>query len=302
MAGSASSTARSRSAAASCLFCFADGGIGLLAVRVADDLGVRLDAGDVVADLVDPVVLAGVLEEVLLPPPGLQPGQDLRRARLEVGGQDLQHDLPALEQRELPGVAVVLDLHGLLSPGDLPPPPAGRDRGDDREHGRDGQRRPPVADPVHVLVAAVPEHLRIRAAAVEPEHDLRARRRGLLQLRQRLGQRDRQPGRLPGHEADRPPVMRGDVGVRAAPFRLAALVVPALGDRLGAGVGDEVVIDVVHTGGDRVRGQHRAGGHLLQRQRIGRIRDRGQRRPQGPQVRQHRQPGQRPRARRRSGA
>ena len=92
--------------------------------------------------------------------------------------------MPALEQGELPGVAVVLDLHGLLSPGDFPAPPAGRDRGDDREHGRDGQRRPPVADPVHVLVAAVPEHLRIRAAAVEPHHDRRARRRGLPQLRQ----------------------------------------------------------------------------------------------------------------------
>ena len=88
--------------------------------------------------------------------------------------------------------------------------------------------------------------------------------------------------------------MRGDVGVRAAPFRLAALVVPALADRLGAGVGDEMVIDVVHPGGDRVGGQHRGGEHPLQRQRVGRVGDRGQPRPQGPQVRQHRQPGQRP--------
>ena len=253
MAGSASSTARSRSAAASCLFRLVDGGIGLLAGRVIDDLGVGLDTGDVVADLVDPVVLAGVFEEVLLPPPGLQPGQDLRRARAGIRGQDLQGDLAVLEQGELPGFAVVLELDGFLCPGDLPPPPADGDGSDDREHGRDGQRRPPVADPVHVLLPAVPEHLRIRAAAVEPEHDRRARRRGLLQFRQRLGQRDRQPGRLPGHEAHRPPVMRGDVGVRAAPFRLAALVVPALGDRLGAGVGDEMVIDVVHPGGDRVR-------------------------------------------------
>ena len=126
----------------------------------------------------------------------------------------------------------------------------------------DGQRRPPVADPVHVLFPAVPEHLRIRPAPVEPQHDRRARRRGLPQLRQRLGQRDRQAGRLPGHEQHRPPVMRGDVGVRAASLRLAALVVPALGDRLGAGVGDEMVIDVIDPGGDRVGGQHRPGGHL----------------------------------------
>ena len=83
---------------------------------------------------------------------------------------------------------------------------------------------------------------------------------GLFQFRQRLGQRDRQPGRLPGHEAHRPPVMRGHVGVRAAPFRLAALVVPALRDWFRAGVGDEMVIDVIHPGGHRVGGQHRPGG------------------------------------------
>ena len=58
----------------------ADGGVRLVAGGVADQLRVRLDAGQVVADLVYAVVLAGVLEEVLLPPPGLQPGQDLRRA------------------------------------------------------------------------------------------------------------------------------------------------------------------------------------------------------------------------------
>src|ERR1019366_7508445 len=54
----------------------ADRGVGL----VAGELGVRLDAGQVVADLVYAVVLAGVLEEVLFPPPGFQPGQDVRRA------------------------------------------------------------------------------------------------------------------------------------------------------------------------------------------------------------------------------
>ena len=123
-----------------CLFCFADGGVGLLAGRVINDLGVRLDAGDVVADLVYPVVLRGVLEEVLLPPPGLQPGQDLRRAGIKVRGEDLQGDLPVLEQRDLPGLAVVLDLHGLLGPGDLAGLAAAGDGGDDRQARRDRQR------------------------------------------------------------------------------------------------------------------------------------------------------------------
>ena len=82
----------------------ADGGGGGLAGRVIHDLGVRLDAGEVVADLVDPVVLAGVLQEVLLPPPGLQPGQDVRRAGIKVGGEDLQGDPAVLEQGDLPGL------------------------------------------------------------------------------------------------------------------------------------------------------------------------------------------------------
>src|SRR5208283_1110011 len=61
-----------------------DGGVGGLAGRVLGDLGVRLDGGGVVADLVYAVVLAGVLVEVLRPPPGLQPVQDLRRAGIAV--------------------------------------------------------------------------------------------------------------------------------------------------------------------------------------------------------------------------
>jgi hypothetical protein len=47
----------------------ADGGVRVVAGGVADQLGVRLDAGQVVADLVYAVVLAGVLEKVLFPPP-----------------------------------------------------------------------------------------------------------------------------------------------------------------------------------------------------------------------------------------
>ena len=88
--------------------------------------------------------------------------------------------------------------------------------------------------------------------------------------------------------------MRGHVGVRAASFCPAPLVVPALGDRLGAGVGDEVVIDVVHAGDHRVRGQHRGREHPLQLQRVGPVGDRGQPRAQRPQTGQRGQPGQRP--------
>ena len=46
-----------------------DGRVGLVAGRVADQFRVRPGGGEVVADLVYPVVLAGVLEEVLFPPP-----------------------------------------------------------------------------------------------------------------------------------------------------------------------------------------------------------------------------------------
>ena len=84
-------------------------------------------------------------------------------------------------------------------------------------------------------------------------------RDGFLQLRQGLRQRDGQPGRRAGHEAHRPPVVGGDVRVRPAFLRPAPLVVPALADRFRPGVGDEVVIDVVHAGGHRVRVQHRLG-------------------------------------------
>ena len=272
----------------------ADGGVRLVAGGVADQLGVRLDAGQVVADLVYAVVLAGVPEEVLLPPPGLQPGQDVRRAGAEVRGQDLQGDPAVLEQGDLPGLAVVLELHRLLGPGDLPGPAGVGDGGDDGQRRGDGERGAPVGDPVHLLVAAVREDLRVGAAAVEADHDRRARAGGLLQFRQRFGQRDAEPGGLPGDETHRPPVVRGDVGVRAALLRPAALVVPAFRDRLGPGIGNEVVIDVVHAGGHRVRGQHRRGEHALQRHRVSTVGDPCQGRPQGAQAGQRAQPGQRP--------
>src|ERR1039457_5501268 len=116
----------------------ADGGGGSLARRVAGHLGVGLDGGDVVADGVDAVVGGGVLEEVLLPPPGLQPGQDRRGAGTEVGGEDLQGDVAVLEQGDLAGVAVVLELDGLLGPGDLAGPGARGGGGPGRQCGRGG--------------------------------------------------------------------------------------------------------------------------------------------------------------------
>ena len=216
------------------------------------------------------------------------------RAGAVVGGEDLQHRPAVLEQGELPGFAVLLELHLLLSPGDLAGLAADGDRGQDRQHRRDSQRCPPVGHPVHLLLAAVLEDLRVGAAAVEADHDLRARPGGLLQLGQRLRQGHGQPGRLAGHEAHRPPVVRGDVRVRAAFLCPAPLVVPPLADRFRPGVGDEVVIDVVHPGQHRVGGEHRGGEHPLQPQRVGAVGDAGQRRAQGPQVRQRRQPGQRP--------
>ena len=106
---------------------------------------------------------------------------------MAVGGQDLQGDVTALEQGDLPGVAVVLELHRLLGPGDLAGPAAVGDRCDDRQRRGDGERGAPVGDPVHLLAAAVREDLRVGAAAVEPEHDLRAGPGGFLQLGQRCG-------------------------------------------------------------------------------------------------------------------
>ena len=85
------------------------------------------------------------------------------------------------------------------------------------------------------------------------------------------------------------------MGVRAASLGAAALVVPALADRLGAGIGDEMVIDVIHPRDHRVRGQHRRRERGLQRNRVGAVSDRGQLRPQGPQPRQRPEPRQRPR-------
>ena len=55
---------------------------------------------------------------------------------------------------------------------------------------------------------------------------------------------------------------------------MPALGVPALGHRLGALVGDEVIIDVIHVQAGSVGGQHRRAELTLQRQRVARLGDR----------------------------
>src|ERR1039457_4738113 len=195
------------------------GGVpGSLAGRVINDLGVGLDGGGVVADLVDSVVRGRIFEEVLLAPPGLEPVQDVGGAGIKVGGEG----------------------------------------------------RAAVGDPVDVLVAAVAEHLRVGAAPVESEHDLRAGAGGPLQLGQGQGQGHGQAGRLAGDKAHGPAVGGGDVGVGVSFLGPAPLVVPALPDRLGPRIGDEVVIDVVDAGQRRGGGEHRGGERGLQRGRVGR--------------------------------
>ena len=66
--------------------------------RVRGYLGVHRDLGGVIADLVDAVVLRRVLEEVSSRHRDFSQPEDVRRARIEVGGQDLQHDLAVFEQ------------------------------------------------------------------------------------------------------------------------------------------------------------------------------------------------------------
>ena len=88
--------------------------------------------------------------------------------------------------------------------------------------------------------------------------------------------------------------MGGHVRVRPAPLSPAPLVVPPLRHGLRAGIGHEVVVDVVHAGGHRVGGEHRRREQRLQPQRVARVGDPGQLRAQRPQPRQRRQAGQRP--------
>ena len=75
---------------------------------------------------------------------------------------------------------------------------------------------------------------------------------------------------------------------------MPALGVPALGHRLGALVGDEVIIDVIHVQAGSVGGQHRRAELTLQRQRVARLGDRRKPGPQRAQAGEPADPGQDP--------
>src|SRR5664280_1324565 len=111
---------------------------------------------------------------------------------------------------------------------------------------------------------------------VEPQQhrDVRADHRP--QLGQHPGQGRAEPGRLTGPEHHGPAAGIDQQRVVPAGPRVAAFGVPALGDRPGAGVGHEVVIDEVHAVPGRVRSQHRGGERALHLQRVGAVGQRGQ--------------------------
>ena len=121
-----------------------------------------------------------------------------------------------------------------------------------------------------------------------------SRREDVLQLGQGGGQGGGKPGRLAVGEAHRPAPVVGDDGAGAAGLGVAALGVPALGYRLGALVGDEVVIDVVHVQARGVGGQHRRAELALQRERVAGIGDRRKPGPQRAQAGEPADPGEDP--------
>jgi len=73
------------------------------------------------------VVGGQVLERVLDPPAAAQPGQQRRRGRGEIAGEDLQHRGVVFEQGELPRRAVAVDLDHVVGQGDRLAGSAGSD-------------------------------------------------------------------------------------------------------------------------------------------------------------------------------
>ena len=175
--GAVSRAASSRSAAASAASASRSRVRAALRPGVGDQVVVIFGAGVVVAQPVDAVVGLQVLEQVLDPPPAAQPGQQRRRRGTGVAGEDLQHRGAVLGQGDLPGLAVVLDLHGLIGQPEHPGGPAVAAGGPEpARRGRcGGERGTSPGDPVGAGVADGAEHLRVGAAAVEAEHDLRLR-------------------------------------------------------------------------------------------------------------------------------
>ena len=234
-----SRVASSRSAAARACSALAQPGAAGLALGVGDQVVIVLGAGVVIGQPVDAVVGLKVFEQVLDPPAAAQPGQQCRRGRGGVAGEDLQHRIAVFEQGDLPGLAVVLDGHGLIGQVQHLGGPAVAAGGAEpaRRGGHGGERGAPPGDPVGVLAADGAERQRVGAAAVEPEQDLRVLAEHLAQLGQHAGQGGGKPGRLAAGEAHRPALIVGDHGAGAAGLGVAALGVPALGYRLGALVG-----------------------------------------------------------------
>ena len=233
--GLVSRVASSRSAAARAAWPGA-AGRGGLALGVGDQVVIVFGAGVVIGQPVDAVVGFKVFEQVLDPPAAAQPGQQRRRGRGGVAGEDLQHRVAVFEQGDLPGLAVVLDGHGLIGQVQHLGGPAVAAGGPEpaRRGGHGGERGAPPGDPVGVLLADGAEGDRVGAAPVEPEHDLRVLAEHLAQLGQDAGQGGGKPGRLAAGEGHRPAPVVGDHGVGAAGLGVAALGVPALRDGLGA--------------------------------------------------------------------
>jgi hypothetical protein len=127
------------------------------------------------------------------------------------------------------------------------------------------------------------EHRRVSPAPVEAQQDRGIRAEYLPQLPEYPGQVGGQPGRFTGGEDQGPAAGVHHQGVVAPGLGVAAFGVPALGDRTGAGVGHEVVVDEVNRIGARIGRQHPGGERALQSQRVGPV---GQGRQPGPQRRQ----------------
>src|ERR1019366_1015852 len=238
---------------------FAGGGPG----GVGDPAGIGADVHAVVGQRVDAVVRGCVFEHVLDPPPGPQPVQQPYRGGGGVAGQHLQDGRVVLVQGELAGGAVPLDLHHLGGEHHVLLLAAAGDGCLYGGGGGGGQWWPPVADPLRARLPAGGECGWVGPAPGEAEQDRGIWAQDLAQLGQHPAKVGGQPRRLTGGEDHGPAAGVHHQGVVAAGLGVAAFGVPALGDRLGSGIGHEVVVDEVHRVGGGIRGEHPRGEHPL---------------------------------------
>ena len=122
-----------------------------------------------------------------------------------------------LVQAELAYLSVVAKLHHLVGEAegkalavDLYPGDAGSTSWRD-------ERSPPVGHPIDASLSKGREHLRVSPFPVEADHD-RAFPADLDELVDHRGEVDRQPLRLRGRKADRPPGAVDDEGVVPSPL------------------------------------------------------------------------------------